>query len=223
VPTTHENPVQPAESLQVREWYPSPRYQEVPFYAFPPAPGQDRQQRQIITAPPAQTGQAYNAGRPWTPAWPSYPAQPGVTQYPVTDGWSSYGQVQGQQPVAQPQYSQTYPQYRYVPQYQPAAQYQQPYQPVPQNQQPYQPVPQNQQPYQPVPQYQQPYQVQQPQFQPAQRPWGAVEDSTGNSSRGGRQSLETWQMTNQYPVQVPPANNGFTGTPQYYVAPGYYR
>lgn len=200
VPKTNEKPAQPAESLPVREWYPTPNYQQTPYYAFPPAPGQDMQRQQTVTTPPARTGQGYNGARDtWTPASPGYYPQPDVPQYPAPAGGGGYGQGQIQQPVAQPQYGQPYPQYQYAPQYQ--------------------------QPYPPVPQYQQPYPPPAPQYQPAQRPWGAAGDS-GSRSGTGRRSIDTWQLPAPYPGLAPPVYNGYTGQPgttQYYVAPGYYR
>jgi S-DNA-T family DNA segregation ATPase FtsK/SpoIIIE len=213
VPATKTNSAQPGEEIPVREWYPTPKPQQAPYYVFAPDPGQNMQQ-QIITTAPAQPGQGYNAARQsWTPA--QYPVQQGVPQYPVAGDWGGYGQTQVQRPVAQPQPYQPYPQYQ---------PYQQPYQPVPQYQQPYQPVPQSQQPYQPAPQQYQPYQVQ-PQYQPAQRPWGVNGDSE-SSGRKGRQSIETWQMPNQYQGWSAPAYNGTTGQPgatQNNAVPGYYR
>ena len=188
VSDTQKKPVQP--DVQVREWYPTPKQQQAPYYVFTPTPGQGMQQQQIVVAPPLQQGQGYApAGQSWQPA--PYPAQQGMPQYPVSGGWGGYGQ----QPVAQPQ--------------------------------PYQPLPQYQQPYQPAPQYQ-PY-LAQPQYQPAQRPWG-VPDNAQPGGGARRQSIDTWQMPNQSPGWNPPAYNGYTGqnsgqfgTPQNNVMPGYYQ
>jgi hypothetical protein len=180
----------------------------------------------MITAPPSQPIQSYNASRqPWSPAPAPYPAQQGIPQYPATGGWGSNGQAQLQQPALQPQYYQPLPQYQQA--YQPAPQYQQQYQPVPQYQQQYQPVPQYQQQYQPVPQYQ-PYYQAQPQYQYGQRPWGAVSESE-HDTNAKRQSMDTWQNTNQFQSWSPPAYNGYTGqypgqfgTSQDNALPGYY-
>jgi hypothetical protein len=184
-----EKPAKPEPAIQVREWYPTPKHQDAPYYVFAPVPGQGMQQQQIIAAPPVQQGQGYApAGQYWQPA--PYPAQQAIPQYPGGGGWSGYGQAQ-QQAIAQPQ--------------------------------PYPPAPQYQQPYQPVPQYQ-PYSAQ-PQYQPAQRPWG-VPGNTRDGSAGARQSIDTWQTPGQYPGWNPPAYNGYTGqfgTPQNYAVPEYSR
>jgi len=211
VSETAEKPVQPGKAIQVREWYPTPKQQQAPYYVFAPAPGQRMQQQQIITVPPpSQPVQRYSAGnQPWTPAPVPYPAQQGMPQYPVTGGGGGYGQAQLQQPVPQPQY------------YQPLPQYQQSYQPVPQYPQQQQSAPQYLQQYQPY------YQAQ-PQYQYVQRPWGnpgQSEQVTG----AGTQSMDTWQKTNQFPSWGPPAYNGYTGqnpgqfgTTQDNAVPGYY-
>lgn len=201
MPAKQDKPVRPEEAIQVREWYPTPKHQDTAYYVFAPAPGQRMQQQQIVSAPPAQPAQGYNASRqPWNPA--PYPVQQGMPQqYTATGGWSGYGQPQLQPPVPQPQY-------------------QQPYQPVAP------PYPQN---YPAQPPLYQPYNPVQPQYQPAQRPWGAA-DAPEYSNSTGRQSMDTWQNTNQFPAWAPPAYNGYTGqeagqfgTIQNNVAPGYYR
>jgi len=216
VSATQEKSAQPGEEIPVREWYPTPKSHQAPYYVFAPVPGQDMQQQQIITTAPVQPGQDYSGRQAWTPA--PYAAQQGVPQYPVAGAWGGYGQTQEvQRPVARPQTYQSYPLYQ---------PYQQPYQPmVPQYQQPYQPVPQYQQPYQPAaPQYQQPYQPAPQQYQPVQRPWGVNGES--ESSRTGRQSIQTWQMPNQYQGWGAPAynngNTGQSGATQNYAVPGYY-
>lgn len=203
VSTPEAKPERPQERIQVKEWYPTPKHQESPYYSFTQGAGQGMQHQQVITAPPTgQYGQGYGlAGQSWQPA--PYPAQQGVQHYPA-GGWDGYGQTQVQVPAMQPQ------------PYQPAPQYPQAYSPVPQ-QYPAQPVPQYPQGYQPAPQYQ-PYQVQ-PQYQPAQRPWGVPGNGQESRAGGETRSLDTWQLPGgQYQGWNPPAYNGYSG--QYGTVPG---
>jgi hypothetical protein len=200
-----DQPEQPDNAIQVREWYPTPKIQQGPYYVFPADPGQGMQQQQITAVPSAQQGQDYASGYQ---SWQPYPVQQGTPQYPATGGWAGYGgQAPQQQPVVQPQ------RYQSVPQYQQSSQPGQPYQSAPQYQ-----------PYPVQPQYQQ----YQPQYPPAQRPWGVP----GNTQSGGdaaRQSMDTWQMPNQNPGWNPPVYNGYSGpnpgqygTTQNNAAPGFF-
>ena len=186
--------MQPDASIQVREWYPTPKQQQSPYYVFPPAPGQGMQQQQITAAPPAQYGQGYApAGQAWQPS--PYPAQQGMPQYPVSGSWGGYGQTPMQQSVVQPQ----------------------PYQPAPQYQQPYQPAPQYQ-PYPAQPQYQP---VQRPWGVPGNSRDGnaAAGQSMDTWQMPGQQPGWNPPAYNGYAGQ----NSGQPGTTLNNAIPGYYR
>lgn len=147
-----EQPVQ-REEVQVREWYPTPKLQQSPYYVFTPGAGQYPQRQQPAAASSFAPGGA-GAGQAWQGA--PYPPQQDYAQYPESGNRGVYGQFPAQQ---QPAFQPAAPVYPYA-----AAPAQQ----------------QSGQPQAPVLQYQ-PYQSQ-PQYQPAQRPWGVPGYNQGGSA-----------------------------------------
>jgi hypothetical protein len=153
IPESEQTP-QPEKAIQAREWYPTPRIHEGPYYGFDTRQGQMMQQMPAGGAAP-QYGQGYSSGgQSWQSG--SYSGQPGASQYPATGGWNGY--AGGGQQVAPPQQQGYYPTQPAMPQ--PSAP-----------------------PATPAPQYQ-PYYTPQPQYPAAQRPWGTPGNLQGGTAGG---------------------------------------
>lgn len=99
VATPVQTPEPPQQTIQAREWYPTPRIQQGPYYGFDTMQGQMMQQVPAGAVP--QYGQGYGSGGQ---AW-----QPAAPQYPATGGWGGYNDTRQQAAPPQQGYYPTYP------------------------------------------------------------------------------------------------------------------
>lgn len=193
-----QTPEKPQQTIRAREWYPTPRMQQGPYYGFNSIQGQMTPQAPAGAVP--QYGQGYSlSGQAWQPV--PNTGQTATPQYPATGAWSGYTDSRQQSAVPQQGYYPTYP----------AA-----------PQQPVQSIPQYVPPAVSAPQYQ-PYYPPQAQYPSSQRPWGVPGSAQEGTS--GRQSIETWQVPGQYPGWTQPGQGGAAGqygVPSYPAAPVYY-